>query len=79
MNVLIIPAENMAAVTPHDTTALAEPCRALYVGTAGNVKIKTIMNQDITLVGAAAGTIYPVRAILVFSTGTTASDIVAIF
>lgn len=66
-----------ASVTVSDT-ATFNPS-VVYVGTAGNVKITTAQGSDITFTGVNAGTVIPVQAIRVWSTGTTASAIVRIF
>lgn len=69
----------LLAVTPNDSTALSGgPCRALWVGTAGNVAV--IADGDssaVTLVNVSG--LVPIEARLVMSTNTTASDIVAIY
>jgi hypothetical protein len=77
---LTTPCEHAAAVTPHDTTALTQTTRALWVGGAGDVAVKlTDDSTAVTLAGVAAGTLIPVRAALVMSTNTTASSIVALW
>lgn len=73
------PAEHGAAVTPNDSTDLATTARALWIGGAGNVAVTTAGGSSITLTGAAAGTIIPVRVSRVLSTGTTATAIVALW
>ena len=66
------PATGGAAVTVADTgTDTNGPFRALWVGAAGNVKVTTRDGSTFTLVGVAAGTLIPVAASLVWSTGTT--------
>lgn len=74
-----LPADFAAAVTPHDTNALANFARALYVGGTGDVKLTTPGGSTVTFAGVPAGTILPVRAKVVFSTGTTATSIIAIW
>lgn len=71
-------AQNAYAVTPSDSTDLAAPARALYVGGSGNVKINDSGNGAVTFVGVAAGSILPVMARRVYATGTTATNIVAL-
>ena len=73
-------ARKLAAVTPHDTNELADVTKALYVGGAGNVSvIATDDSVAVTFVGVPAGSVLPVRAKIVRSTSTTASNIVAMF
>jgi hypothetical protein len=68
-----------AAITPHDTNELVTVTRAIYVGGAGNIKLTTSGGDTVTLTGATAGSILPVRAKLVFSTDTTATALVALY
>lgn len=72
------PAKNAVAVTPHDTNAIAS-CRALYVGGAGNVTLRTNDDDaDVLFTAVPAGSILPVRVRYVRATGTTATAIVAL-
>jgi len=71
------PATNAVAVTPNDATDLATTSRALYVGTAGNLAVTTVGGSTVTLVGVSGWV--PVRVARVLATGTTASDIVALW
>lgn len=73
------PASNAAAVTPNDSTDLETDARALWVGTSGNVKIDTTGGQTVTFVGVIGGSIVPMRTRRVYATGTTASNILAIW
>lgn len=72
------PGYDAAAVTPSDTAHLGN-VRALYIGGAGNVKIVTEGGTTVAFNNVQAGTIIPVRAATVFSTDTTATNIVAIY
>lgn len=67
-------ATNLIAITPSDSVDLPTGVRGIYVGVAGNVAIQAV-NDTLpqTFVGVAAGSILPVRAQRVFSTGTTAT------
>lgn len=59
-------------VTVSDTTAdPSGPFRALWIGAAGSVKVTTLGGQDVTFVGATAGSILPIACTKVFDTGTT--------
>lgn len=72
-------ARNAIAVTPHDTNGIAR-CRALYVGGAGNVTVRTNDdNADVLFTAVPAGSILPVSVKYVRSTGTTATAIVALY
>ena len=67
------------AVTPHDTNELTNTTRAIYVGGGGNIALVTSDGTALTLVGLLVGTIYPIRAKIIKSTSTTATNIVGLF
>lgn len=75
------PASSSKAVTPHASNDLPDGvCRSLWVGGAGDVAV--IADRDSVAVvfkGCAAGSIIPVYAKAVRVTGTTATDIVALY
>jgi hypothetical protein len=74
------PADNAAAVTPSDGSDLANFSRALFVGGAGAVKVDMVGGTTaVTLTGVVAGTVLPMRVSRVYSTGTTATNIVALY
>lgn len=71
-------ASQAEVVTPHDTNNI-ENTRAVYVGGAGNLKILLVNDTDpVTLVGVVAGSVLPIRVKRVYSTDTTATNIVAL-
>jgi hypothetical protein len=74
-----IPALNGFAVTPSDSVDLAAASRGIYVGVSGNVKVTTLNGDAVTFVGLAAGIIHPIAASRVWSTGTAATSIVAVY
>lgn len=51
----------------------------LYVGGAGTLKVKTVGGDEVTFVGITAGSFIPVQVLQVFSTGTTATNIIALW
>jgi hypothetical protein len=65
--------ENGAAVTASDSTILAPG--VLFVGTGGNVNVRTRQGTDLVFSNVANGTFLPVVVDMVYSTSTTASDI----
>jgi len=72
------PARGAIAVTPSDTTLL-EQCRALYIGASGDVAVEcTEDGTAVTFVAAPVG-VLPVSVVRVLSTGTAATDIVALY
>jgi hypothetical protein len=73
------PSRRFATITPHDTNALAELPKYLYVGaTAGAVAIIDHDGNTVTLYAAAGQPLY-VRPNIVKSTGTTATPIIACY
>ena len=51
----------------------------LYVGVAGDVKVKMAGGNDVVFKTVAAGSFLPINVIQVFATDTTATDIVALW
>lgn len=73
------PARDAAAVTPSDSAQISRVARALYVGGSGDVRLVTEEGNTVTFQDIVAGSILPVKATKVFATGTTATNIVALF
>lgn len=78
-NNVVDPASNAAAVTPNDSTDLAATSRALFVGGAGNIAVTMAGGQSITFTGVTAGAVLPIRVTRILLTGTTATNIVAVW
>jgi hypothetical protein len=73
-----LPARAPFAITPHDTNALVNVPKRLYVGTGGNVTLRGVdAASDVVYKNVGSGVYLNVRAAFVRATGTTASDIVA--
>lgn len=53
--------------------------RALWVGTAGNVKVDMLDGTALTINNVQDGTLLPIRVSKVYMTGTTASNMVALW
>jgi hypothetical protein len=51
----------------------------LYIGTGGNLTVLTVSGQTVLFSNVLGGTFLPVQVLKVFSTGTTASNIVALW
>ena len=64
------------AITPSDTAA--QTYRAIYVGGAGNVAVKTTGGDTVTFTAPPVGTIIPVEVQQVLATGTTATLLVGL-
>lgn len=67
---------NAASVTPGDSSS--HDFDALYVGGAGNLRVLTEGDQDVTFAGVPAGTVLYLRVKRVFATSTTATNIVGL-
>jgi len=75
----IAPSSDYFAVTTSDTVNFQNgPCKALYVGGAGNLVAVNELDVAITFTAVPAGTILPIQAKRVNSTSTTATSIVAL-
>lgn len=72
------PAYDAVAVVLSDTVDLTNHCNALYIGVTGDVKLTTWNGNDVTFKAVPVG-ILPVGATRVWSTGTTATNIVALY
>ena len=51
----------------------------LYIGTAGALKVTTIAGDAVTFIGINTGAFFPVQVAKVWATGTTASNIIALW
>lgn len=78
-------ANRATVVTPSDTdnisvnTEASKSGNVLYVGTGGNLKVMTVGGDEVTFVNIQDGSFIPVQVLRVFATGTTASNIVALW
>lgn len=70
-----------AAVTPSDTNALPQPCRALYIGGSGSgaLKVITLGGSTVAFAGLVAGVTLPLACQQVLATGTNVTNIVALY
>lgn len=71
------PAENIVAVTPNDSTDIALGSRALLCGSAGPAKVTTKAGNAVTI--PLQQGYNPIAVIRVWSTGTDATDIWALY
>lgn len=67
-----------AAVTLNDSTII-ENTRALYIGGNGNLKVTMVEGGDVTFVGLSAGMILPVQVVKCWLTGSTVSNVIALY
>jgi hypothetical protein len=74
------PATRAVAVAPHDTNALADIPKALFVGTGGTIAMRGVGGgADQLFKNIPNGTLLPFRAQFVRAAGTTAADILALY
>jgi hypothetical protein len=67
-----------AAVTPHNTNDIIETY-SLYIGGAGALKVDMSDGSTQTFTAVAAGSVVPIAVTRVYSTGTTATGIIALY
>lgn len=72
------PAFRAADITLHDTNTI-ECTRAVWVGGAGDLKVDFVGGGTVTITGVPAGTLLPIQIIRAYSTGSTATAVVALF
>lgn len=73
------PATRCFAIAPSDSSDLPQATKAIYVGTAGDVALRSVAGPaPVTFRNVAAGAILDVRVRAVLATGTTAADIVGL-
>jgi hypothetical protein len=65
------------AVTPGDSTTI-ETTRGLYIGTTGDLTVRMAGGMNVTFATVPVG-VFTVQVDRVLSTGTTASNIVALY
>lgn len=67
-----------AVVTPSNTVNF-DTASVLFVGGGGNVRVLTAQGSDVTFTGVLAGAVLPLQVLRVFSTSTTATNIIRVF
>lgn len=72
------PAYDGFAITPSNVANLPTMARGIYVGGAGDIALTTPGNTALTFVGLTAGSILPVMAIKVSSSGTSATFLIGL-
>ena len=74
-----------ASVTPSDTANVPSVSGGtnngcvLYVGSAGSLRVQTVGGDDVTFNNINTGAFIPVQIVKVYATGTTASNILALW
>lgn len=74
------PAVSAVAITPSDSTDFTSLySRALWIGNGGTVKVDMADGTTVTFEGCPTGSVLPIRCRRVYSTGTSATSILALF
>jgi hypothetical protein len=71
-------ATQLLALTPSDTTDLAVSIKAIYVGTTGNINMIAAEDDEAVVLRNVPAGYYPIAPKRIFSTNTTASNIVGL-
>ena len=79
MEGLTSPYNDAAAVTPSDSTDLANTTRALYIGSQGTITVRMAGSGNDVQFSLDKHEILPIRVTRVLATGTSASNIVALW
>jgi hypothetical protein len=73
------PASMLRLVTPDDATDLPDgPTRSLFVGVGGTLTVTDLQGR-VTTLRSAPHQYHPIRVSRVLATGTTASEIIALY
>ena len=73
------PYRHAAAVTPSDTLDLTNVTRGIFVGGLGSIALVTEGGETATLVSPTMGAVLRISASRIKATGTTASNLVALW
>ena len=73
------PAEGAATITPSDSTNFTVICRAVYVGSAGNINGVLRDGSVVTFLNVPSGSILPVGFSRINATNTTATNLLALY
>lgn len=73
-----VAAHGAAVITPNDSTEMPIT-RSVFVGSGGDIKVTMADGQDVTFKNTNSGLVLPVQVIKVWSTGTTATDLLALY
>ena len=79
MSYLSFLARSSAAITPSDTALLPKAAEGIYVGGAGNIELVHTDGTEGIFYGAVAGTVLPFAIRQVKASGTTATNLRALF
>jgi hypothetical protein len=74
------PAEYADVIVPSDVNRI-KTSRAIYVGVGGDVNVRMSCETPASVIfkNVPSGSILPIRAVLVYASGTTATDLVNLY
>lgn len=73
------PALGAFYITPSNSANATHTTRAIYVGGAGNLKVTTYNGEVIMFTGLLAGNYYPIVATKVWSSDTSATNLIGLY
>ena len=76
---LTSPPEQAAAILPADGADLGCVTRAVYVGGGGDLRVRMQGGAEVTLAAVPAGALLPLWVSRVLASGTTATDLLALW
>jgi len=76
---LTSPPENAVALQPSDTDQVPQVTRALFLGGEGDLRVRMLGGGVVTFAGVPGGSLFPLRVVQVFATGTTVTNIVGLW
>ena len=71
--------KNAVAIAKSDTANLSKVSRAIYVGGSGDIKVDLAGVGNAIVFKAVPVGLLPIQALKVYSTGTTATDMVLLY
>lgn len=75
---LTSPGIDATPIVPNDNQDLTTISRALYVGSAGDVRVQLVNGSEAVFQSMTPGAFYPLRIRRVFATGTTAGGLISV-
>jgi hypothetical protein len=66
-------------VVTSNTVTYEDPTRGVYVGVGGNVKVDMVSGGTVNFLNIIAGTLLPIQVVRIYATGTTATNLVALY
>lgn len=75
---LVSPAAGGFAITPHDSNAVPEITRAVYVGAGGTLVVELAWGATLTFTNVPSGAMLPIRVRRVM-TASTATSLVGLY